>query len=181
MTECAIAGCGAAAEAESPVALCTAHLLAAYDHVARDVGVTDVLEQPCLACGSRVGVRYPGGWVCAVCDWRVGELPDGEAVPPRVDVVYYLRVRNRIKIGTSGNPRGRFGQIWHDELLAFERGGRVVEQRRHREFASRRLGRTEYFEPHPALDSHIARLREGVDDPWQQYSAWVSQAIALRG
>ena len=48
MSECAIAGCGAAAEAESPVALCTAHLLAAYDHVARDVGVTDVLEQACL-------------------------------------------------------------------------------------------------------------------------------------
>jgi len=181
MDHCAIAGCGARVERDAPVALCTAHLLAAYDHVAREVGVTDVLEQPCLACGSRVGVRYPSGWVCAVCDWRVGELPDGETAPPRVDVVYYLRVRDRIKIGTSGNPRSRFGQIWHDELLAFERGGRVVEQRRHREFASRRLGRTEYFEPHAALDAHIAGLRAGVDDPWQQYSAWVSQAIALRG
>ena len=35
---------------------------------------------------------------------------------------------DRIKIGTSGNPRGRLGQIWHDELLAFERGGALVNQ-----------------------------------------------------
>ncbi|MGV8885319.1 MAG: GIY-YIG nuclease family protein [Microbacteriaceae bacterium] len=181
MNDCAIEGCGASADPDSPVELCTDHLLAAYDYVARDVGVTDTLEQPCLACGSRVGVRFASGWVCAVCDWRVGELPDTEIPPPRVDVVYYLRVRDRIKIGTSGNPRGRFGQIWHDELLAFERGGRVIEQRRHKQFAGFRLGRTEYFEPHPALNAHIAHLRAGVDDPWQQYSAWSSQAIALRG
>ena len=36
-------------------------------------------------------MRYPSGWVCAVCDWRVGELPDGDMERLRVDIVYYLR------------------------------------------------------------------------------------------
>jgi len=178
---CALPGCEAPAEAGSPLQLCTRHLFAAYDQVSGDVGVTDVLPQPCAACGSRVGVRYPNGWVCAICDWKVGEMPDDDPVPQRVDIVYYLRVGETIKIGTSGNPRGRFTQLWHDELLAFERGGRPVEQRRHKQFGEFRHARTEYFAPHPALDRHIAELREGVDDPWQQYSFWVSQAIALRG
>ena len=43
-----------------------------------EFGVTDVLPSPCLACGSRLGVRYPSGWLCAICEWRVGELPDGD-------------------------------------------------------------------------------------------------------
>ncbi|GGF35750.1 GIY-YIG nuclease family protein [Subtercola lobariae] len=155
-------------------------LLAAYDFVARDVGVTDVLPTPCPACGSRLGVRYPSGWLCAVCEWKLGDAPDGELTAPRVDVVYYVRSANTIKIGTSANPRGRLAQLHFDELLAFERGDRLLERRRHKQFASHRIAGSEWFTANEALEQHVSALRAGVDDPWGLYHRWVSEAIALR-
>jgi hypothetical protein len=159
--------------------LCHEHLVAAYERVAADVGVTDALPGPCAACGSRLGVRYPSGWLCAVCEWRWGEVPEGNAAV-RVDVVYYLRWRDRIKIGTSANPRGRLAQLRHDELLAFERGDRTLEQRRHREFATSRLG-GEWFAADDALIAHVAQVAAGVDDPWSLLARWRSEAAALAG
>ena len=157
------------------------HLLAAYDWVARDVGVTDLLPSPCLACGSRVGVRYPSGWVCADCEWRVGDVPDEEFDRPRVEVVYYIRYRDQIKIGTSANPRLRLASLPHDEILAFERGGRPLEQRRHAEFAEHRFPGTEWFAVHDALLAHIAEVGAGVDDPWLEYERWRLRKSAIRG
>ncbi len=125
----------------TPLGLCREHLLEAHDWVARDVGVTDLLPSPCRACGSRVGVRYPSGWICAECEWRVGDVPDDELDRPRVEVVYYIRWRDQIKIGTSINPRMRLAALPHDEVLAFERGGRSLEQRRHAQFADAPLRR----------------------------------------
>ncbi|MEY2847569.1 MAG: hypothetical protein RI885_234 [Actinomycetota bacterium] len=119
--------------------------------------------------------------MCAVCEWRVGDEPDGEPAAPRVDVVYYLGFRDRIKIGTTANPRQRLAALRFDELLAFERGDRLVEQRRHRQFAIGRLGTSEWFELDDALRSHIAELRAGVDDPWARYARWVSSGVARRG
>ncbi|WP_345763199.1 GIY-YIG nuclease family protein [Diaminobutyricibacter sp. McL0608] len=165
----------------APLALCPNHLLAAYDWVAREVGVTDLLPSPCLACGRRVGIRYPSGWICAACEWRVGDLPDQGVIDVRVDVVYYLRFADRIKIGTSNNPRQRFAALPHHEVLAFEPGGRMLEQRRHAQFAELRIPRTEWFETGPALSEHVAALQAGVDDPWAQYASWRSRRIALGG
>jgi T5orf172 domain len=181
-TDAAGRPCGRAAESAAPLALCPVHLLAAYDWVARDVGVTDLLPAPCLACGSPVGVHYPSGWICATCEWRVGRLPDddGEREPVRVDVVYYVRFADRIKIGTSGNPRLRLAQLRFDELLAFERGGRAVEQRRHAQFANHRFPGSEWFRAHPALIAHIGSLTAGIEDPWDQYRLWRSQRLSLR-
>ena len=166
---------------DAPLNLCERHLRIAYDWVAGDSGVTDVLPAPCLACGSRLGVRYPSGWLCAVCEWRVGDLPDGGMVTPRVDVVYYLRFQQRIKIGTSANPRQRLAGIRHDELLAFERGNRLTEQRRHAQFSAHRLGSSEWFDAADEILAHIAILRAGIDDPWAQYALWRSQEAALHG
>lgn len=185
VSECGIvlangSGCAEPVEPDSPLNLCTRHLLVAYDWVARETGVTDVLPSPCLACGSRLGVKYPSGWLCAICEWKVGDLPDRDAVGARVDVVYYLRLGDRIKIGTSGNPRGRFASLPHDEVLAFERGTRELEQRRHAQFASHRLANTEWFSGHEELLRHIQQLRAGVDDPWSQYALWVSEELARR-
>jgi len=164
----------------APLDLCTRHLLEAHDWVAGEVGVTDLLPSPCLACGSRLGVHYPSGWLCAVCEWRAGEIPDPhDAAAVRVDVVYYLRFRDRIKIGTSANPRQRLASIRHDELLAFERGDRLLEQRRHAQFAEHRLERSEWFAANDALAAHIDVLRGGADDPWSQYALWRSQRLAL--
>ena len=173
--------CGASVEGGAPLNLCTEHLLVAYDWVTREAGVTDVLPSPCLACGSRLGVRYPSGWLCAVCEWRVGEFPNGDVTDRRVDVVYYLRYGDRIKIGTSSNPRQRIASLPHDEVLAFERGGRLLEQRRHVQFAEHRIIGTEWFEAHEALVAHVAELSDGVDDPWAQFDRWVSRQVALHG
>ena len=114
-TPCAL--CGRPAHPGAPVALCLAHLLEAHDWVDADLGATDVLPSPCAFCGSRLGVRYPSGWLCAVCEWRVGEPPPESPVVSRVDVVYYLRYRDRIKIGTTANPAQRFAALPHDEVL----------------------------------------------------------------
>jgi len=172
--------CGAPAEAGAPLALCTTHLLVAHDWVAREHGVTDVLPGACLVCASRVGVRYPSGWVCAVCEWRVGEVPDGELPPPRVDVVYYVRWRERVKIGTSSNPRRRLATIPHDEVLAFERGGRALEQRRHAEFAASRWPGGEWFRFDEPIVRHVAELASGLEDPWDRYDRWRSEELARR-
>ncbi|CAN5517703.1 hypothetical protein BH10ACT4_BH10ACT4_10230 [soil metagenome] len=171
--------CDADAETGCPLPLCTRHLLLAHDWVAGSIGVTDRLPSPCLACGSRLGVHYPSGWLCAICEWTLGDIPDRDASALRVDVVYYIRFRGRIKIGTSGNPRSRLASLPYDEILAFERGDRLVEQRRHSQFASHRIPRTEWFEQNHALDEHISELAAGVDDPWSQYALWVSRRLAV--
>ncbi|MEF2977110.1 GIY-YIG nuclease family protein [Subtercola sp. YIM 133946] len=172
--------CTEPAAAGSSLNLCLRHLFAAYDEVAGEVGVTDALPSPCLACGSRLGVRYPSGWLCAVCEWKAGDVADGDLVAPRVDVVYYVRAGTRIKIGTSAGPRARLAQLHIDELLGFERGDRSLEQRRHAQFAAFRVPGSEWFDTHAALLEHIAVVSAGVDDPWRLYHRWVSEAAALR-
>ncbi len=166
--------------ADAPVELCAHHLALAGDWADRENGVTDVLPSPCRLCGSRLGVRHRSGWLCAVCEWRHGDLVDGELPPPRVDVVYYLRYADRVKIGTSSNPRQRLSALWHDDLLAFERGDRALERHRHEQFAQERFDRTEWFALSERLSAHIDSVRAGADDPWTRYLRWVSEAIALR-
>lgn len=174
-------GCRGAVPADAPVALCEWHLAAASEWGNREYGVTDALPAPCGLCGSRLGVRYPSGWLCAVCEWRFGEVIDRELPPPRVDVVYYLRFEDRIKIGTTSNPRQRFAAIWHDDLLALERGDRRLERRRHAEFADERFESTEWFRASDALLAHVEALRAGAENPWDAYARWVSEATAVQG
>lgn len=175
---CAIPGCHATPADDAPLPLCDLHLAVAADWSSRIHGVTDLLPSPCLACGSRLGVHYPSGWVCAVCEWRYGEVPDDDVPPPRVDVVYYLRYGDRVKIGTTANPHQRFAAIWHDEVLAFERGDRRLEQRRHAQFAADRFGGSEWFRLTPAI-AEQADVLAGGRDPWDVYARWISEAAAL--
>ncbi|MFJ6531289.1 GIY-YIG nuclease family protein [Microbacterium sp. NPDC091662] len=133
------------------------------------------LPGPCALCGGTRGLRRDGSWCCASCGWRYGDVPDPDLPLPRVDVVYYIRFDRRVKIGTSRRPRQRLASIRHDELLAFERGGRPVEQSRHREFASIREG-GEWFTFTDDLRTHIDGLRrEG--EPWPLYGRWLSNAL----
>jgi hypothetical protein len=141
---------------------------------------TDVLPAPCLACGAGIGRREPFGWICSSCGWRVGDIPDADLAPVRVDVVYYLRFRDRIKIGTSGNPRSRLAQLRFDELLAFERGGRALERQRHAEFGEYRFPGSEWFRSHDELELHIRGIASEVGDPWIAYGRWMSAKLALR-
>jgi hypothetical protein len=174
-------GCGAAAEDGAPVALCSRHIDDVAEWREGADGRSDLLPSPCRLCGSRLGVRWPGGWLCAVCEWRHGELPDEDLAPPRIDVVYYLAYADRVKIGTTANPRQRLAAIRHDRLLAFERGDRAVERRRHAAFAAERWPRTEWFRRSAALDAHIGVLAAGVEDPWALLARWRSEAVAARG
>ena len=132
------------------------------------------LPGPCSLCGATDGVRLADGWSCAVCGWRFGDAPDPDLPRTPVEVVYYLRYRERIKIGTSRNPKQRLAAIWHEELLAVERGGRSLEQARHREFAHLREG-GEWFTAAPELLAHIDGLRNG--DPWHAYARWVADSL----
>ena len=133
------------------------------------------LPGPCPLCGGVQGVRAAGAWSCATCGWPYGEAPDADLPLPRVDVVYYLRYDTRVKIGTSRRPRQRLSSIRHDELLAFERGDRTLEQQRHREYATVREG-GEWFTLTDDLRSHIAALRS-MGDPWDLYARWLSSAL----
>lgn len=136
-----------------------------------------LLPAPCLLCGATTGVRDATGWRCAVCEWRVGDVPDSDLPPPRVDVVYYLRNGDRVKIGTTSNPKQRFTAIWHEEVVAFERGDRRLERARHDQFAADRFTGSEWFRLSPALRKHLHSVAKGVKDPWHSYARWVSEAL----
>lgn len=175
------AGCRGPIPDDAPVRLCAGHLAAVAEWQADHDGAVDLLPMPCRVCGSRLGVRFPSGWMCAVCEWAIAEVPDGELPPPRLDVVYYLRYADRVKIGTTANPRQRLAAIRHDELLAFERGDRLVEARRHAQFGDLRHPRTEWFRYGDALRRHVEVLRAGVDDPWRLHRRWRSELLAVHG
>lgn len=177
---CAIPGCEKTEAVDAPLPLCETHLAIAADWGSRTQGVIDLLPSPCLACGSQVGIRYASGWVCTVCEWRYGEVPDSDVASPRVDVVYYLRYGDRVKIGTTANPRQRFGAIWHEEVLAFERGDRRLEHRRHEQFAGDRFTGSEWFHLTGAIAEHVD-IVAGRRDPWDLYARWMSEAAALAG
>ncbi len=166
---------------EGPFRICPPHIALVAEWAGAQWGTADLLPSPCRACGSRIGIHYPAGWVCGACEWRVGDVLDDGLPPPRVDVVYYLRFRDRIKIGTTANPRQRLSRIWHDELLAFERGDRLVERRRHEQFAQWRRDGSEWFEASTELTEHVDRLSAGIDDPWALYLRWLGEVAALRG
>ena len=176
---CAVPGCTDPAAHAELIPLCEDHLMVAAEVHGIGSGLSGPLPAPCRLCGSRLGVRYAGGHVCAVCEWPYGEQPDGELAPPRLDIVYYLRFGERVKIGTTTNPRQRFTAIRHEEVLAFERGDRRQEHRRHEEFAAERAGSSEWFALTPRLLAHIDVLTAGVD-PWDRWRRWAAEAIAVR-
>lgn len=112
-----------------------------------------------------------------MCEWEHGEVVDTGLPVPRLDIVYYLGFRDRVKIGTTVNPRQRFAAIRHDAVLAFERGDRMTEQARHVQFADDRLERSEWFLRSSALEAHIDALR-GEVDPWTRHARWQTAAAA---
>ncbi|MBO0979101.1 GIY-YIG nuclease family protein [Microbacterium sp. SD291] len=121
------------------------------------------------------GTRAGGVWLCEWCGWPYGTSPDPELPRPVIEVVYYVRYDRRVKIGTSRRPRQRLASIRHEELLAFERGGREVEQQRHRQFTEIREG-GEWFTFTGALSTHVTALRAS-GEPWRLYARWLSEEL----
>lgn len=84
-----------------------------------------------------------------------------KALRAGLSVVYYLRMGDHVKIGTSCNVDARIRALYGnpEDLLATEPGDRTVEQHRHREFAAERVRPDrELFNPSPRLLAHIATL-----------------------
>jgi len=82
-------------------------------------------------------------------------------------VVYYVRIRDYVKIGVTANLSHRMLNLraGSDQILAVEPGGRDLERQRHHEFADERRGRREDFELSDRLKQHIAITRMTHGDP----------------
>lgn len=80
-------------------------------------------------------------------------------------VVYYVRIGEYIKIGTTRVMKQRFANLDVDEVLATEPGGRQQESIRHRQFADLKAKRREYFRPDDRLLRHIEWVREKHGEP----------------
>lgn len=102
-----------------------------------------------------------------------GAMLAGLAADAEVDdmdsVVYYLKFADRIKIGFSRNLGQRLLAIPHDELLTVEPGARLVEARRHRQFAEHRIV-GEWFAAAPILLEHVEmlRLKHADREQWRE-------------
>lgn len=79
--------------------------------------------------------------------------------PYEDSVVYYIENAGLVKIGTSYQVEQRAYAIG-GKVLATEPGSYGLERERHHQFADSRVGRTEWFQPTPALRQHIAALLE---------------------
>jgi hypothetical protein len=92
-------------------------------------------------------------------------------------VVYYVRIRDLIKIGTTTNMRARMSRLLADEVLATEPGGEELENMRHKQFAHLKV-RGERFAPAPDLLSHIAMIRDHFGEP--QMTGYIYSKLAQR-
>lgn len=88
---------------------------------------------------------------------RHGEREIAATARHHGDLVYYMRLGNRIKIGTTTNLRGRLSSLQPEELLGTEAGDASLERERHRMFAHLRVC-GEWFRDDPSLRAHIARV-----------------------
>lgn len=84
--------------------------------------------------------------------------PEPEPKPKLPDVVYYMRIGNRVKIGTSANLVERIKSINPEELMVTEPGGAKLERQRHSQFEALRT-HGEWFELASPLTEHIEQLK----------------------
>lgn len=83
------------------------------------------------------------------------EFVDGWTAPEHHEkVVYYFRLGDLVKIGTTRNIRARYEALRPQGIDAIEFGGRELETRRHTQFIDDHL-HAEWFRRSPALNAHI--------------------------
>lgn len=74
------------------------------------------------------------------------------------EVVYYMRIGNRVKIGWSTNLPYRLAAINPEELMVTEPGNRILERARHDQFSELRT-HGEWFRLESPLAAHILDLQ----------------------
>ena len=92
---------------------------------------------------------------------------ESSPAPTQTAAVYYVRLNDLIKIGTTRNLKARMASFYAkpDAVLAIEPGDYRRETERHRQFGHLRHARSELFEPTPELLDHIHLVRETFGDP----------------
>jgi hypothetical protein len=144
--------CSKAALPAAPWPICATHALAVYrfigDQVADHAMNTPVLVRAVhLATMEAVRLR------------RSIRRPPPDVMNGWPAVVYYIRVGDLIKIGTTTSLLERVRAYPPDsQLLAVEPGAEAVEQRRHEQFAHLLAARREWFRPAADLMEHIDEL-----------------------
>lgn len=88
-------------------------------------------------------------------------------LPAPNEVVYYVRIHDYVKIGTTRHLPSRMLNLRAEpeQVLAAEPGGRELEKQRHQEFAAERRGRREDFDLSDRLKQHIEITRTTHGDP----------------
>lgn len=162
--------CPGFVQPETPLNLCSEHLKEA----ARWYNRNDESVRPrvlCQTCGEREGLAGTSGYRCTYCGYQSPDFEGTTRVTPAeaellwpsspepraVNVVYYLRFGDRIKIGTSSDFRRRVVCIPNDEVLALERGSLELERHRQAQFSTHRVT-GEWFTAAPDLLEHAAAL-----------------------
>jgi hypothetical protein len=92
-------------------------------------------------------------------------------------IVYYFRLGNLIKIGTSRNVFARINDLNPQAVLAIERGGYADEADRHRLFADLRV-HGEWFRDADPLSSYVRAVAAGFDG---DFGCPLGQWLAARG
>lgn len=102
-------------------------------------------------------------------------------VPDRLEIVYYIRRSALVKIGTTVDPTARMSTLMPDEILAFEPGGRDLEQQRHRQFHPERVAKKgEYFRLSPRLQRHIDETRNAHGEPPEDWTTMATLGRQFR-
>ena len=125
--------CGSRIDPEAESAMCRSHVEAGWKHVNRQMRE----------------LREAG--------WEANRAAD-EDHRERVGVVYFARVQERIKIGTTVDLRSRMQALGVDEVLHTIPGSYKLENELHRRFDHLRI-KNEQFEPAPELLDFIEALK----------------------
>jgi hypothetical protein len=97
---------------------------------------------------------------------------EAKAREARPHVVYYMRIGNRVKIGTTSDIKRRLSTINPEELLATEPGGYDLEKERHQQFEHLR-SHGEWFAYEGALEAHVQELMVNpVDGSEDKCNTW---------
>jgi len=140
----------------------------------------------CIACGVRISLTFQrdtdvaSGVAAERARIRQEFEAEQEARRKISSVVYYVRIGDHIKIGyTSDLDRRLMGlRVDGSDLLAWEPGGRELEQQRHHEFRAARISRREDFHPTDRLKEHLEELRAKHGLP--QWLKRPSRSVTLR-
>lgn len=130
----------------SPVSLCRIHLIVAA-HFVKEMGGLGAAE-----------VLMPEKVI------EVDRQPRAHLKHGRPQCVYYIKLGNRVKIGTTTNLPKRLEALPFDTLLAIEPGGNPREHARHQQFAALRVN-GEWFKADGVLMDHARQMRAEHGEP----------------